>query len=322
MWKIGTRSPGSSPPAYEASKSTIQDLDDEFDYLNDAQLDEHFKGNDEDKEDHKARCRALGLWRPSPEYPHKEHLTEFWTRVKTKARNRQRARNDEELHIKANVDAQGAHDLMTKGPFAHPIPTVPGVSAINQINCWPPTVPSSMFQTAPPAAARLGGAAAVAQGAAAAPAGGAAPAAGEAPAGAAPVAGETADPVKQKTRAKAKAKVAKPLSADTIHAVAQKWAGVIMSEVAKARSTKGDLAAHKFGSQMVQELENWAIKLMGVHEQIQNLLSKGSVDVEAYRAFMEKGDELKKAFNDDFKTAKSLLGTKKGGKKDKTGGKP
>ena len=314
-WNVGMLLLDLLPRACKASKSNIQDVDDEYDYLNDAALDDHFKGNQEDKEDHKARCRAMGLWRPCPEYPHKEHLTEFYTRVKTKARNRQRSRNDEELSIKANVDAAGAHALMTQGPFAHPIPYVPGISAANQIGCWPPTVPSSMFPAMLPLTS--GQAEATAGGGGALPAAGATAAAGAA-ASAAAAAGGTADAAaaapapKAKAKAKAKPKVAKPLSADTVQAVAQKWCGNIMVEVAKARACKNDLQRGSYGSELVQALEALCQEIMTYHQQIQSLLSDGNRDVEAFRAIMLQGDEVKKRLAGESVIAAALLKAAKG----------
>ena len=227
----------------------------------------------------------MGLWRPNPEYPHKEHLTEFWTRIKTKGRNRQRSRNDEELRVKADVDAKGANELLNKGPFAHPIPMVPGIGQMNQIKCWPPSVPSSMF---PGVGSQMGE-----------------PAAGKTPEEAAAAAPPGPEPAK--TKPTPKPKVAKPLTADTVHGVAQKWCGGMLGEVAKARKTKSELQAQKFGSELVNVLESWATKMMAEHSAIQNLLEEGCTDVTKFRDLMAKGDQVKKQFLEDLAVAKSII---------------
>ena len=124
---------------------------------------------------------------------------------------------------------------------------------------------------------------------------------------AAAAAAEGAAEPKAKAKAKAKAKVAKPLSKDTIHAVAQKWCGNVMTEVARARSTKDDLQKGSYGSELVTTLEQLAQEMMTFHQQIQSLLTEGNKEVDAYRAIMEKGDEVRKTLTREFHVAMAIL---------------
>ena len=96
-----------------------------------------------------------------------------------------------------------------------------------------------------------------------------------------------------KAKAKAKAKVAKPLSPETVQAVAQKWCGAIMLAVAAGRAQKNDLMKNSFGSDLVTKLEELCTESMAFHARVQGMLTDGNMDVEMYRDLMQKGDESK-----------------------------
>ncbi len=255
-----------------------QQQGDEFQFLTKAELQTlpRFAGNDDLVHFHISRCRDLGLWRRSPEFPQDDRLDEFWTRVASKAKDTQETQQRSCLRLEAQVDNKSVPGLLQpRGSFGA-LPHIPGINPQAQMNAWSPRYTSGLEGEPPSSLALLGRTAPMSQ----------------------PSSSARGSPPRKAAKPKAKARVSSEdtrtkglhvplLDAATVTLEAVKFHATIIGQTMKLEVALKQAEDIHFSSRSKDRLIELVPVLQGKAEEIMALVMKNNTDVATYRPPME-----------------------------------